>query len=481
MSNDGSIFESIDDKELYSSKYILDAVFGQENFVANVIWQKNFSPKNSARYFSVDHDYILVFAKNKDSWEPRLLPRSQGAEDRYSNIDNDPRGPWTSGDLTARNYYGDGTYLVNAPNGATYKPSIGSYWRVSKKKFMELDSDGRIWWGEDGGNMPRLKRFLSEVKDGVVPQTLWKYQDVGHTQDAKRELISTVKFDRTEDVLNTVKPSALIQRAIHIAGIADGDTWVLDFFAGSGTTAHAVLRQNGIDGNNRKFILCEAADYASSMTRQRVIRAIHSVDWKDGVAPNTSNASHLVKCIRLESYEDALDNLALTRSADQNALLDRPDAKEFREDYVLRYMLDVESRASLLNLARFEDPFNVTMTITRNDETKQVAVDLVETFNYLLGLRVKTTERVRGVLEVTGISPDGERVLVLWRNVHQTDNDALDQWFDKRGYRSRDMEFDAIYVNGDNNIPNLRRTDETWKVRLIEEAFHELMFDVRDV
>lgn len=191
--------------------------------------------------------------------------------------------------------------------------------------------------------------------------------------------------------------------------------------------------------------------------------------------------SQLVKCIRLESYEDALNNLTLKRADGQQALLD--DLPEVREEYMLSYMLDVESRgsASLLDVTAFDDPYAYKMNIARGDETKAVNVDLVETFNYLIGLTVKHIDHIRGVRVISGTSPSGERVLVLWRKVAETDNDALDKWFTKQGYNSQDMEYDLIYVNGDNNLENLRREDHTWKVRLIEEDFHRLMFDVEDV
>jgi adenine-specific DNA-methyltransferase len=259
LREDGAIFISIDDGELEGLRRVCDEVFGETNFIATVIWQKVFSPKNSARHFSEDHDYIVVYARSADAWKPTLLPRSEQAKARYANPDNDPRGDWTSGDLTARNYYGEGSYSVTAPGGKTYRNSRGTYWRVSHAKFEELDADGRIWWGPDGNNMPRLKRFLSEVREGVVPQTLWKYEDVGHTQEAKRELLDLVSFAHTENVLDTVKPTRLIRRMLQIATdaeAADGDI-VLDFFAGSGSTAHAVLDQNHADGGKRRFILVQ--------------------------------------------------------------------------------------------------------------------------------------------------------------------------------------------------------------------------------
>src|SRR5258705_10145369 len=231
--------ECLDDNEVSRLRELCDQVFGEENFIASVIWQKVFSPKNSALYFSEDHDYVIIYARNKEIWRPELLPRSDSAESRYENSDDDPRGVWTSGDLLARNFYGKGTYEVIGPSGKTFSNPKGSYWRVSKENFDELNADSRIWGGSDGSNLPRLKRFLSEVKQGVVPQTLWKYGDVGHTQEAKKELLEYVDFENTENVLNSVKPTRLLKRAIQIGTrIAEGDI-ALDFFAGSAYLAHA--------------------------------------------------------------------------------------------------------------------------------------------------------------------------------------------------------------------------------------------------
>ena len=273
LSESGSLWMTVDDNEAHYAKVVMDEIFGRTNFIASVIWQKVFSPKNTAMYFSDDHDYVLVYAKNADVWRPNLLPRSEAADKRYKNPDDDPRGPWTSGDLSARNYYSLGTYPVETPSGKTISgPPKGSYWRVSQEKLTELDADGRIWWGPKGEGVPRLKRFLSEVKQGVVPQTIWSYEQAGHTQDAKKELVRLMDFADTSDVFITPKPVKLLQRILHVA--TDQDSIVLDSFAGSGTTAHAVLKQNAEDGGERKFVLVEMEDYAASLTAERVRRVI---------------------------------------------------------------------------------------------------------------------------------------------------------------------------------------------------------------
>ena len=257
LKEDGTIFVSLDDGELHTLRATMDEIFGEENFIANVIWQKVYAPKNTAMYFSEDHDHILVYARNAEVWRPKLLPRSQEANARYSNPDGDPRGDWKPSDLTARNYYSRGMYEVTGPTGKVFKPGMGRYWRLSHKNFLQMDEENRIWWGTNTDSMPQQKRFLSEVQQGIIPQTLWAYKDVGHTQEAKKELLSFVDFEHTDNVLNTVKPSRLIQRMLQISTDAESDDIVLDFFAGGGSTAHGVLVQNETDKGNRKFILVQ--------------------------------------------------------------------------------------------------------------------------------------------------------------------------------------------------------------------------------
>ncbi len=258
LREDGTIFVSCDDNEVQNLRAVMNEVFGEENFIASVIWQKVFSPKNSAKHFSADHDYIVVYARRADIWRPELLPRTEEMEARYDNTDNDARGPWTSGDLSARNYYSEGIYPVTCPSGRVIEgPPPGTYWRVSKEKFLEMDRDGRIWWGKEGNGTPRLKRFLSDVKQGRVPQTFWPYSEVGHTQDAKKELMEYVDFENADNVLDTVKPVALIRRMLQLSTRATDEDIVLDFFGGSGSTGHAVVAQNAEDGGNRRFVLVQ--------------------------------------------------------------------------------------------------------------------------------------------------------------------------------------------------------------------------------
>jgi adenine-specific DNA-methyltransferase len=254
LKEDGLICVSIDDHEVHHLRMLMNEVFGEENFITTVIWQKVYAPKNSAMHFSEDHDYIVIYARDAEIWRPTLLPRTEEANARYENPDEDPRGPWKPGDLTARNYYSEGQYEVTAPGGKTFSPSRGNYWRVNRAKFEQLDRDKRIWWGQDANNMPALKRFLTEVKQGMVPQTLWTYEEVGHTQEAKRELLEYVKYEDTDNVLDTVKPTRLLKRILQIGTNPVEEDIVVDFFGGSCSTGHAVLSLNHEDGGNRHFI-----------------------------------------------------------------------------------------------------------------------------------------------------------------------------------------------------------------------------------
>lgn len=238
LSKDGSLWISLDDTEQAYCKVLCDEIFGRNNFVANVIWEKKFSPSNDAKWLSDSHDFILVYAKTKESWRPNLLPRTEEMNRRYKNVDNDPRGAWTSGDCSVKTYSASCDYPIMTPSGRIVNPPAGYCWRFSKEKFNELRNDNRIWFGPDGCNVPRVKRFLSDVKQGITPMTIWKYTEVGHNQDAKKE----VKVFNSQSVFATPKPERLIERVLTL-GSNPGDI-VLDSFLGSGTTA-AVAQKMG--------------------------------------------------------------------------------------------------------------------------------------------------------------------------------------------------------------------------------------------
>ena len=273
LRDDGAIFVSVDDNEVHRLRCLMDEVFGEENFVATIIWEKVYSPKSSAKYLSENHDFVVLYARSKESFILRLLPRTEVTDARYTNPDNDPRGPWKPSDLSARNPYSKGTYSIKCPGGRAIKgPPPGRFWIYANEKFWELDRDNRIWWGEDRNQVPAIKRFLSEVKQGLVPETIWTYKEVGHTQKAKKTLLE-VFADELPDI--TSKPVELLARIIRLS--TNKDSIILDSFAGSGTTAHAVLALNKEDGGNRRFVLVECEDYVDSITAERVRRVVKGV------------------------------------------------------------------------------------------------------------------------------------------------------------------------------------------------------------
>ena len=249
---DGVIFISIDDNEQENMKKMCSEVFGEDNFIAQIIWERAFSPVNLKKHFSESHDYILCYAKNIEKAICNGLPRSLEANERYSNPDNDPRGPWTSGDLSVGPRVKSRVYEIISPSGRVILPPSGYCWRLDEKTFEKYKGENRIWFGESGDNVPRIKRFLSDVKQGITPMTIWKYSEVGHSQDATKRLKDLFGGKAYFDY---PKPVDLIKRTLQL--YSSKDSVVLDFFSGSATTAHAVMQLNAEDGGHRKFIMVQ--------------------------------------------------------------------------------------------------------------------------------------------------------------------------------------------------------------------------------
>lgn len=275
LSDEGSIWISIDDDESHYLKVLCDDVFGRDNFISNVIWQKKFSPQNDAKWFSDMHDHIIVFAKNKESWRPNLLPRTTEMDARYKNPDNDPRGPWSSSDLTVKSYNASYDFPIETPSGKVINPTKGRCWRTSKEKMLELIGDNRIWFGESGDNVPRLKRFLTDVKDGLTPLSIWMHNEVGHNQDARHE----VKNIDAEEIFATPKPERLLERIIHLSTF-EGET-VLDIFGGSGTTFAVAQKMK------RKWIGVEIGNHADTHIIPRLKATLDGSD-NFGISKNVN-------------------------------------------------------------------------------------------------------------------------------------------------------------------------------------------------
>ena len=253
LTEDGVIFISIDDNEQKNLKNICDEIYGSTNFLAQVIWERAFSPINLMKHFSPSHDYILVYAKNGENAVCNGIKRSEEANDRYSNPDNDPRGVWSSSDISVGPAIQENVYTITTPSGREVEPPAGRSWSLSRKAFRERLQDNRIWFGPDGNGVPRIKRFLSELrKTGVTPMTIWKHTEVDHSQGATQKL---AKLFDGKKYFDYPKPVTLIQRCISL--YSNKDSLILDFFSGSSTTAHAVMQLNVEDCGNRKYIMVQ--------------------------------------------------------------------------------------------------------------------------------------------------------------------------------------------------------------------------------
>lgn len=278
LREDGSIWVTIDDNEGHYLKVMMDEVFGRGNFVSNVIWQKKFSPQNDAKWISNSHDHVHCYAFKKDCWFPNALPRSTEMDERFKNPDNDPRGPWSATDLTRAEHRDRDYWGLVTPSGKTVYPAKGRSWSRPKENIEKLVADGRLWFGPNGTNLPRLKKFLSEMDGGLTPQSIWLHGEVGNNQEAKKEIL---QLD-AETVFDTPKPERLLQRVVHLATIP-GDL-VLDSFLGSGTTA-AVAHKMG-----RRWIGIEMGEHATTHCTPRLQKVIDgeqggisaAVGWQGG-------------------------------------------------------------------------------------------------------------------------------------------------------------------------------------------------------
>jgi adenine-specific DNA-methyltransferase len=517
LGDTGAIFVSVDDNEQHFLRAVMDDVFGVNNLITTMVWEGGL--KNDSRFTSVSQDYIVNYVRDKErlvAADRRWRTRKEGIDEIYKEVERlkkahgkdwetissalkewyrhlpkghpsyahkhycwvDEKGVYFPGDIS---WPGGGGPRYEVLHPTTHRPVAVPQrgWVFAKPETMEQAiQEGRVHFGPDETSVPNLKRYLHETEGQVLPAVFYKDRRAAFKE--LRDVLGGEGFANPKDPYILAK---LIEAS------AEKDSLIMDFFAGSGTTGHAVINLNREDGGRRKFILVEMADYFETVLVPRIKKVIFTPEWKDGkpkrlpTPEEIERSPRILKILRLESYEDTLNNLELKRTEAQQKLLE--EHAEFREDYMLRYMLDVESRGSgsLLNIERFEDPFNYKLNIATGTvgETKPTVVDLVETFNYLIGLRVKTIDYIGGVRVVTGTNPQGERVLILWRKTKELNNDGLDAWFRRQGYNTKDQEFDVIYVNGDNNLENLRKPDQTWKVRLIEEEFRRLMFDVQDV
>lgn len=351
LSDDGVIFISIDDYEKDSLKKVCDEIF-IGNYIGTIVWQRAFSPKNDAKFLSSSHDYILMYVKNINTFEIGRLPRTEEANARYKNPDNDYRGKWVSGDLSVKTYSKEYDYPITTPSGKIINPSHGSCWRVNKNKFNELVKDNRIWFGENEDNVPRLKRFLSEVQDGMVATTFWPYQDVGHNQEGRQELKKL--FDE-KGYFDGPKPTRLLSRILQVANV-DKDSIILDFFAGSSTTAHAVMKLNAENGGNRKFIMVQLPEKTdekseaykvgyktiAEISKDRIRRAGKKILEDNAHKENMENLDIGFRVLKIDStnMKDVYYTPEAYKQVDILDLADHIKEDRTSEDLLFQVMLD---------------------------------------------------------------------------------------------------------------------------------------------
>ncbi len=490
---------TIDDFQLHELYYVLSHIYGEDCIKGTIAIKNNPSGRSTESGVSIAHEYALFCSLDVDAKIGRL-ERTQEQNDRYGEQDLEGQYEWV-------NFRKHGGWKEDAPTMfypiyITEKtiriPNLKWNEDISEYEILEplnegetllypIDEEGtpRRWkWGLERARLEisqmkvrhdrngKLAVYIkSRLNDkGILPLTIWDKSEYSSTSNGANLIKGIFGAD---NVFSYPKSLYAVVDCLKVLRVGDNSI-VFDYFAGSGTTGHAVIEMNRSDNKNRKFCLIEVNSYFDSVTKSRVLKAIYSKDWKNGKPISRNGISHSFKYMRLEQYEDTLNNLQL-----KTTQMTFEEGK-FKESYMLGYMLDTETRDSLLNLKWFENPFAMTLKATRDNELVETPVDMVETFNYLIGLNVETEDWYHddNICVVTGRTHrEGLHTQVIWRNCNVIDNAALNKFFDRMDYRTRDSEYDVIYVNGDNTLPNLRRDEEHWKVILIEEEFQKRMFE----
>ena len=485
MSNDAAIFSSIDDREHQNLSNINNKIFGEGNFITNLIWQKK-TGASDAKDIATITEYIICFVKKYNS---NIFARNKQSHDikryKYKDEEHLERGIYYNDNLDrgGLQYSDSMNFGIKCPDGVITYPN-------GRTEFLD---DGWIWkWGRNKIEWAIKNNFI-DFRKSKSKKSGWailyrNYLNVNNNNELIER--SAPKKNVINDILNAdassnmkklfakntfkySKPVGLIERVIGYIKIFNYEI-VLDYFAGSGTTGHAVINLNREDRGTRKYILIEMGEYFDSVLKPRIQKVIYTDSWKEGKPTTKNGVSQIFKYFKLESYEDTLNNLEFKRTKEQADALGLYN--EAKEDYILNYSLDVESKGSLLNIDTFSTPFNYKLKIATSSvgETQETAIDLVETFNYLLGLVVKRMEMIKDYIIVEGQNLKGDKILIIWRDGQS--NEKLNEFFKTMAWSSKDREFDIIYVNGDNNLDNLRKDEDHHKVKLIEQEFKKLMF-----
>lgn len=520
LGSEGVFLSSIDDIEHGALAAIMDRQFGRDGRVGSLVWKG--STDNNPTRIAVEHEYILCYAKSKsdldEHWssatsdvKETMLRKFETICEQVASIDErralfesfavdnrealgdlfryrrvDAKGPY----VARRNMENPGKhgYKYDVMHPVTDKPCAKPYWgwrfpEGTMGKFLEED---RIIFGDDESKIPELKVYLTDVR--------FPLRSVFHL-DARKGSNDIDRLFGARDLFKNPKPTELLKHFLPFT--SPSHSIVADYFAGSGTTGNAVINLNREDGGRRKFILAEQGDHFDTLLLPRLKKVTYAPEWKDGkpkrlaAFEEAQRSPRLIKIVRLESYEDTLNNLQLRRTQAQDDLLSTLP-QQAKDDYLLHYMLDVESRGSLLSVEDFKKPFDYTLNVAVDSAGAYLPrkVDLVETFNYLIGLRVKHMDAQieRGFATVTGTLPSGETCVVLWRDCEVLDYEGIARLCDKLAINPADNEFDVVYLNGDHNIPTvLTQTAEeggvtrVLKLRQIEPEFLERMFAAEDI
>ncbi len=397
LSKNGVIFISIDDNEQANLKLLCDDVFGEENFVAELVWERAYSPKNDAKFISNSHDYVLVYSKSIDNFKIGRLSRTEDANARYSNPDNDPRGVWKPSDISVKTYNAENDYPITTPSGRVVEPPAGRCWSLSKKAFFERLQENRIWFGTEGNSVPSIKRFLTELKfEGMAPTSILFYEEVGHSQEGAKEVVTLFEGKGSFD---GPKPVRLLKRLLTLANTEDNSI-ILDFFAGSGTTGHAVMQLNAEDGGNRKFILCQIDEpikadkpaykfcvennlppVISSITIERLRRAGEKIKNSLNHESSDSNDSPVVPDLFNQVAES--NHIYHTNQKNHSSdigfkVFDSVEAPKLKVDHTGQISIDINESDALSRI------YNMIFTVGL-DEPTQVPEEVVKDCIYKIG------------------------------------------------------------------------------------------------
>lgn len=550
LAQGGGLCVTIDDFEFHRLRSLLEDICSAEAILGVAAIKNNPSGRATAKGFSVAHEYAVFVGKGEDSQIGRLS-HSEEQRSRYKEADDDGQFEWVNfrkhGGANANRIARPKLYYAIFVSEKAFRIPE-QVWDEARRKWNLLEEpkqdetivfpitpngDEKTWkWGidtaranaqefkagRDQSNRPAVYLKVRFNDEGTLPRTIWDKKEYSSTEYGTNLL---ARIFGEKEVFPFPKSLHAVSDCLIVANSHE-ESVNLDFFAGSGTTGHAIIQLNRADSGRRRFVLVEMGSHFDEALMPRIKKVSFTPEWEDGkpermaTPEETERSPRIVKIVRLESYEDALNNLETRRTDMQQLLLGAAEAQGadgLKEQYILRYMLNVETRGSqsLLNVQAFTDPTAYKLKVKRpgSDESREVNVDLLETFNWLIGITVKhiaapqmfsaAFERdnekrlnLKGRLKqnadgpywfraVTGTTPDGRKTLIIWRKLTaepEEDNLVLDEWFTKQGYSAKDSEFDLIYVNGGNNLENLKTPDDLWKVRLIEEDFHRLMFEI---